>query len=1279
MDSQAPKKTIARPKAPPGAVLPSHVDLHYPRVLPIVQRRRDIVTAIRENPVVIITGETGSGKSTQIPKMCLEAGRGRRGLVGCTQPRRVAAVTVAQRIAEELGEEPGGTVAYKIRFEERSGPATRIKMMTDGILLMEAQADPRLSRYDTIIVDEAHERSLNIDFVLGILKNLLLRRRDLRVIITSATIDAEKFSRFYGGAPIIEVSGRLFPVEVRWRPVDKALEEEGDLTYIDAAVRNVEELLFEDPQGDILVFMPREQDIREACDLLESRAGGDVLVLPLFARLSWGEQKRIFQSTSQRKIVVATNIAETSITIPGIRYVVDTGLARLLQYNPRTRTTSLPVKKVSRSSADQRKGRCGRVEGGVCIRLYDEGSYEERPLFTPPEISRANLAEVILRMLSLNLGKIHSFPFVDPPQPRSIKDGIDVLQELGAIAAKKKDEREGDDRPYALTDLGRRMARLPMDPRISRMILEAASLDCVEEVAVIASALSIPDPRERPLEKEDEADRMHTPFRDPSSDFLTLWNIWNTFHRQLESLKTQNRMRKFCKLHFLSYRRMREWRDVYDQIRGILSGDGSWKRRIGTGKPSPSQFPSPSPEERFAAIHKSILSGYLSNIAVKKEKNLYTATRGREVMLFPGSGLFGRGGAWIVAAEMVETSRLFARTVASIENAWLEELGGDLCRSSYADPRWVKDRGEVVATQQVQLFGLVIVPARTVSYGPVDPDEATRIFIREALVEGNVRHPLPFLTHNRELVEEASAVEQKLRRREYLADENDLAQFYEERLSGVYSWPLLKKKIRERGGDAFLRMSEADVFLRRPDLDELVAFPDHARIGRLRFPLDYRFDPAGRDDGVTLKIPVQALPALSPGRMEWAVPGLLRERISALLKGLPKEYRRRLQPVPQAVLIIMENIEESDTPLLTALSRIIHERFGVHVPVSAWSADAVSDHLKLRYLVVDEKGKTLAETRDIRALQAHAAADAESTAFDRMRREWERTGLTTWEVGTLPEELAVENVGLLFPALVPENEGISLRLLQNRAEARELHLQGVEALYALHFAEELRHLKKALVLAGDMKTRAEALGGFREVEKLLMDKVRHDLFAVPVRSQEDFLHHGNTVRSRILPRGQEVREAAGPIFLAAHETRKALRTLEQAHRSNSPAKSYLQSMEEEFHRLLPPDFLIRYDNERIRHILRYLKALAVRAERGLQHLEKALARSREIEAILARFKDLRNTLSVDASPEKKDALDDLYWMIEEYKVSLFAQELKTPYPVSPKRLDEKFREFERMA
>lgn len=1267
MDSQTPKKPAVQQKGPPRR------DLRYPSALPIVQRRRDIVAAVRDNPVVVITGETGSGKSTQIPKMCLEAGRGHRGLVGCTQPRRVAAVTVAQRIAEELGEEPGGTVAYKIRFEERSGPATRIKMMTDGILLMEAQADPRLSRYDTIIVDEAHERSLNIDFVLGILKNLLLRRRDLKVIITSATIDAEKFSRFYGGAPIIEVSGRLFPVEVRWRPVDKALEEEGDLTYIDAAVRNVEELLAEDPRGDILVFMPREQDIREACDLLNSRAGGNILVLPLFARLSWGEQKRIFQSTEMRKIVVATNIAETSITIPGIRYVVDTGLARLLQYNPRTRTTSLPVKKVSRSSADQRKGRCGRVEGGVCIRLYGEGSYGERPLFTPPEISRANLAEVILRMLSLSLGKIQSFPFVDPPQPRSIKDGIDMLQELGAIAAKKKDEREGDDRPYALTDLGRRMARLPMDPRISRMILEAECHGCVEEVAVIASALSIPDPRERPLEKEDEADRMHAPFRDPSSDFLTLFNIWNAYHRHLESLKTQNRMRKFCKAHFLSYRRMREWRDVYDQIRGILAEGGSWKKRPDPGKSSPL-----SSEERFAAVHKSILSGYLSNIAVKKEKNLYTATRGREVMLFPGSGLFGRGGAWIVAAEMVETSRLFARTVASIENAWLEELGGDLCRSSWADPRWQKDRGEVVATQQVQLFGLVIVPGRTVSYGPVDPDEATRIFVREALVEGNVRHPLPFLVHNRELVEDASAVEHKLRRREYLADENDLAQFYEERLPGVYSWPLLKKRIRDRGGDAFLRMSERDVFLRRPDREDLAAFPDQAKIGRLRFPLDYRFDPTGRDDGVTLRIPVQALPALSPGRMEWAVPGLLRDKVTALLKGLPKEYRRRLQPVPQAVSIILESLEESDTPLLTALSRIIHERFGMHVPVTVWSPDSVSDHLKLRYLVVDEKGQAVADTRDIHALQAHAAADAESSAFERMRRKWERTGLTSWDAGTLPEELAVENVGLLFPALLAENEGVSLRLLKNRADARDLHLRGVEALYTLRFSEELKHLKKALVLTGEMKVQAEALGGFREVERLLAEKVRHDLFAVPVRSREAFLEHGDAVRTRILPRGQEVLRTAQPILRAAHETWKTLRMLEHGHRFNTPARKYLQALEEEFRRLLSPDFLIRYDGERLLHILRYLKALAIRAERGLLHLEKALERTREIDAILARHKALKESLPADSSPEKKAALEDLYWMIEEYKVSLFAQELKTPYPVSPKRLDEKVREFERM-
>ncbi|MGZ6249620.1 MAG: ATP-dependent RNA helicase HrpA, partial [Syntrophales bacterium] len=741
--------------------------LTYPAALPITARRDDIVKAIKKHRVVVITGETGSGKTTQIPKMCLEAGRGISGVIGCTQPRRVAAVTVAHRIAEELGEEIGRSVGYQIRFEDRSGGNNYIKIMTDGILLNEAQNDPLLRRYDTIIVDEAHERSLNIDFVLGILLTLLRKRRDIKVIITSATIDAEKFSRDFH-APIIQVSGRMYPVEVRYQPLDHQLEESGEITYVDCSVTALEKIMKDGSEGDILIFMPTERDIRETCQLIEAKLDRRAVVLPLFARLPWREQRRIFQPASKRKIVVATNVAETSITIPGIRYVIDTGLARISQYNPRSRTTSLPVRAISRSSADQRKGRCGRVQNGVCVRLFDKADFENRPLFTEPEILRSNLAEVILRMLSLNLGDISMYPFIDPPHTKNIRDGIDILREIGAISTDARAEEPGHGKHYSLTERGMIMARLPIDPRISRMIIEAERERCVNEILIISSALSIQDPRERPAECEKEADKVHGRFADPSSDFMTLLRIWNKYQGLMQTAKSKGRMKTLCREHYLSIRRMREWVDVYDQLKAILDEQG-WRirQRIETDD-----------KALYDGIHKSILSGYLSNIAMRKEKNIYAAARGKDVMIFPGSGLFNKGGGWIVAAEMIETSRLFARMAANIKVEWLEELGGGLCRRTYSEPHWSRDRGEVVAYEQVSLFGLVIVTKRPISYGPINPDEASEIFIRSALIEGDLRKPFSFLLHNLGVIERISNMEDRIRRRNLLAGEDELARFY---------------------------------------------------------------------------------------------------------------------------------------------------------------------------------------------------------------------------------------------------------------------------------------------------------------------------------------------------------------------------------------------------------------------------------------------------------------------------------------------------------------------
>ncbi|MBU4120814.1 MAG: ATP-dependent RNA helicase HrpA, partial [Proteobacteria bacterium] len=983
------KKTAARRDRLPRIV--------YPPALPIMESREEIVAAIRKHPVVVITGETGSGKTTQIPKMCLEAGRGLAGLIGCTQPRRIAATTVARRIAEEMGEEIGRSVGYKIRFDDRVPRDAFLKIMTDGILLMETQHDPLLRAYDTIIVDEAHERSLNIDFILGILKTILPRRCDLRVVITSATIDTEKFSKAFGDSPIIEVSGRLYPVEVRYQPLDSQLEEKGEITPVEAAVRAVDELIERRERGDILIFMPTEQDIRETCDLLAGRFREGAVILPLFSRLTNAEQQRVFGPLAARKIVVATNVAETSITIPGIRYVIDTGLARIAQYNPRSRTAGLPVRSISKSSSDQRKGRCGRVQNGICIRLYSEEDYLGRPLYTPPEILRSNLAGVILRMLALNLGDIDAFPFIDRPAQKSIRDGIEILLELGAIETENKEER-GPVHPWRLTERGRLMAKLPLDPRISRMIIEARKEGCLREIVVIAAALSIQDPRERPAEKEAQADQMHAAFKDPASDFSSLLALWRRCLDRAKSPQMQNRLRRFCREHFLSYRRMREWRDIHDQILTILAE----QKFLPKGEATPRK----EGGELYGALHRSILSGYLGHIAVKKEKNLYTATQGRQAMIFPGSGLFNRGGNWIVAAEMVETSRLFARTVANIETGWLEELGGSLCRRTYSAPHWEKDRGEVVAAEQVTLFGLVIVAGRPVSFGRIDPETASRIFIRSALVEEDVKKPLPFLVHNQALIEKIAGLEEKIRRRDLLVDEEAIARFYEKRLSGIFDIRTLQRLIRDRGNDAFLRMREEDLLVKPPDAEEIALFPEAVSAGGWRLDCVYRFSPGKPEDGVTLKIPVHAVPSLPASSLDWAVPGLLKEKVIALLRGLPKEYRKRLQPLAQTCDLILKEMEQGD-PLPTALGRFIYKKFGVDIPADRWPLDELEEHLKLRFAVVDGKDRELAAGRDISVLRQEFVGEQESQAFAKVRLTWEKSGLTAWDFGDLPERITL--------------------------------------------------------------------------------------------------------------------------------------------------------------------------------------------------------------------------------------------------------------------------------
>ena len=1242
----------------------------YPDNLPITAKRDEIVAAIENHQVVIIVGETGSGKTTQIPKMCIEAGRGVRGMIGCTQPRRIAALTVTERVAEEMGEDVGRSVGYKIRFDDRTSYHNYIQFMTDGILLMETQSDPYLNHYDTIIVDEAHERSINIDFILGILKGLMRKRRDLKLIITSATIDPGKFSRAFGDAPIIEVSGRMYPVEVRYLPPEGEAVNGGEVSYVEAAVDAVGVLKGEGGEGDILVFMPTEQDIRETCDLLRGKKYRNTAVLPLFGRLSSAEQRRVFRPVTGQKIIVATNVAETSITVPGIRYVVDTGLARISEYNPGTRTKRLPVKAIARSSADQRKGRCGRVQRGICLRLYGEADYESRPPFTPPEILRSNLAEVILRMISLGIGTISSFPFIDPPSPRAVRDGFSLLIELEAIRDGGKREKG----TYVLTAKGEVMARLPIDPRISRMVMEAEQEGCIDEIIVIAAALSIQDPRERPADREATADAMHKPFINQSSDFITLLTIWDRYNDVWKATRSQNALRRFCREHFLSYRRMREWRDVHEQIGTIITEDMKGRRR----KRRPPRLQG---EALYAAIHKAILSGYLSNIGLKKEKNIYGGTKGREFMLFPGSGIFNRGGEWIVAAETVETSRLFARTAAVISSEWLEEVGGDLCRSTYAEPHWEKERGEVVASEKVTLWGLTILSGRRVSFGPIDPEEATKIFIRSALVDGDVKRPPPFLVHNRRLVEEIASMEDKVRRRNILADETAQAAFYEARLGGVYDIRTLNRMIKGKGQDRFLRMTRDDILQYHPR-EELALFPDEITLGNTCLPCTYHFEPGEGDDGVTVTVPAGLVSSVPLQSADLKVPGFLREKITALIKGLPKEYRRPLVPIPGTVDVIMRDMGGEEDSLLSDMGRFIYERWGIAVPATAWPIGTLPDHLRIRFSVIDARGREIGSGRDIARLQEGSANLTESSGLRREKARHERTGLTRWDFGDLPD--AIDLTGkrgmsvTAYPALEAGDGSVGIRLFTDRAEAAAVHRQGVRALYEMHLKKEMRFLKKGLLPVGNTAPLTAYFGGAQHIQQAVYDRTMTLLFDGNVRRQEEFFGQIETIRPVMYTTGQDILSEIEPVLTAYHETRSAIAGLEAASRANRTHLLFLKGMRKELDLLVPRNFIEIYDNEGLSHLPRYMKAVTIRAERGVVHLEKDRSRAEQVRE----FADGLATLTADLPPyssdEKRKALKDLSRMIEEYKVSVFAQELKTAFPVSPKRLREKIKEIERI-
>lgn len=1221
----------------------------YPANLPITARKDEIVAALRANRVVIIAGETGSGKTTQIPKMCLEAGLAKGGRIGCTQPRRVAALSVSRRIAEELNVQWGREVGCKIRFNDQTGRDTVIKMMTDGMLLAEAQADPQLREYSVIIIDEAHERSLNIDFLLGHLLTLLARREDIKVVITSATIDTQAFSNAFGNAPIIEVSGRLFPVEVVYLPIDHNREEAGEVSYVDAAVNAVDLALSDPVAGDILIFMPGERDIREARDLLEGRLGGEAEIIPLFGRLSAPEQERVFARGFRRKIIVATNIAETSLTIPGIRYVIDTGLARVSRYSPRTRTRRLPIEPISQSSANQRKGRAGRVSNGVCIRLYSEEEFNERPQFSQPEIQRANLAEVILRMMTFHLGEIESFPFINPPTPAAISAGYTLLQELGALTPKNQ-----------LTEIGRALGRLPVDPTIGRMILQAQHEKCVPEILVIAAGLSIQDPRERPLDQKDAAAQAHKQFADPTSDFLTLLKIWNTFHDKWDSLKTQNQLRRFCRDNFLNYMRMREWREVYSQLEESVEGD----------------VPSLAPKPDYRAIHRSILTGLLGHVADKTDRNLYRASGNRQVMIFPGSSLFDRTPPkskapppkkenssqplWIIAGEIVETTRLYARTVAGVEPDWIVELGAHVCKVDYREPAWDRKAGRVLVKERASLHGLEL-RHRRVGYAQVNATDATNIFILSALVEDEIDSPHAFLEHNRLLRQKIETWQTRMRHADLPDLDRAFFKFYAARIQNVSSTPDLNRFIKESpsGNSDFLKATEADIVGDRALQVNENSFPETVRIGDREIPLQYAYAPGEEHDGVTVQVPLNVAHRVPAGLLEWAVPGYREEQIQHLLRGLPKTLRVPLMPLEPKAREIAGELEVRDHGFLEALSRYIQKRYREIVPADAWDWHSLPAHLRPRIEVIGADKKVIAATKNFSEIQEKLEkhhANLTTTHWEKAAATFEKFDLRSWNFGDAPEELPIGGGLVAFPGLELADEHVNLRLFKTPREARVASTPAVHRLAELALQKELAWVIKDLRGLDKIKDLYIALGPGDELTSTSMASIRRRLFAEevwPLR-ESTFQKLVESARARIPGLTTPFMDNVAAILRLRHEL--------ALHKKPYP------NMPKDLATLLPKRFLDYIPFDLLPEIPRYLKAMKIRAERSALNPIKDQERQKQVQPYVDAWQKWAARKPSD--PEELAALREFRWLVEEFKVSLFAQELGAKKSVSARKLDD---------
>ncbi|MCF6362798.1 MAG: ATP-dependent RNA helicase HrpA [Gammaproteobacteria bacterium] len=1241
--------------------------------LPIGSRWRDIAAAIEKHQVVVVAGETGSGKTTQLPKICLALGRGSAGLIGHTQPRRIAARSVATRIAEELNTELGQVVGYKVRFSDHTRPEANIKLMTDGILLAELQGDRVLSQYDTLIIDEAHERSLNIDFLLGYFKRLLHKRPDFKLIITSATIDTGRFAAHFNHAPVIEVSGRSYPVEIRYRP-RQGDEDERDRDQQQAILDAVDEVAAIDHRGDILIFLSGEREIRDTAEALRKHHPAHTEILPLYSRLSATEQNRVFKTSARRRIILATNVAETSLTVPGIRYVIDPGTARISRYSTRSKVQRLPIEKIAQSSANQRAGRCGRVAAGVCIRLYSEEDFLARREFTEPELRRTNLASVILQMHQLGLGNPEEFPFIDPPDQRFIHDGYRLLHELGAL-----------DEHNQLTPLGRQLARLPLDPRIGRMILEAGKQGCLSEVLVIASALSIQDPRERPQEKQQQADEQHRRFADEHSDFVSLLNLWRHFEEQRKHL-SGSQLRKYCRKSFLAFMRMREWRETWQQLK-------TQARDMGLSMNS-------EPAD-YAVLHRALLTGLLGNLGhrLEEEDNKPATVKGRTsrprkgpqkyqgarnsvFYLFPGSAVAKKRPKWMMAAEVVETSRLYARGIARIEAEWIEPLARHLVKRSYTEPCWDVRRSQVTALETVTLYGLLIQSGKRVHFGPIDTPVAREIFIREALIAGNYR-PInrrgekgdtpEFMRHNQALIREAEDIEARGRRRDVLADEAQLFAFFEQCLpEHIYSGPLFEKwrKQAETGEPDLLKLPrELVIHPERAGLGDR-DYPGEIEVNGVRLHLRYGFNPGGEDDGVSALVPLGALNQLDPEPFEWLVPGLLAERVTALLKGLPKPIRKALVPVPDTAASLVRRLsdERPAGSLLVALERLLMQHCDVDVATDAWPVVALPDHLRMRYEVIDAGGRVIGHGRDLSVLQAkfseHASDDFVQTLD---KHHWERSDIRRWDFGNLPPFVEIERAGSrfrAFPALAVQGDGsLSIELFDAEARAVEAHRMGLRALVILTLPKPCKYLRRNLpgidrlclqyVGIDDCETLKD------DLQALIIDRcffpAGHD-----VRSQSDFEHVIDVQQPELMTVAGTVGQLVSDIIALHHAVQKRLRG-----QLPIQAMDAVKDVQQQLATLVYPGCLIHIPFEWLQHVPRFLRAV----EQRIEKLQQTPAADKER---MARLKPFIAVYQQKLERKKKvePALIQLRWLLEEYRVSVFAQSLKTSQPISPKRLEE---------